>query len=192
MLAGQAVYASALFLDKKVSEIFIDKAFRDVERKMENIVLIGMPSSGKSTVGRQLAKILNREFFDSDEQIISAIGMPIAEYFERYGESSFRAVEQEIIARISEKRGCIIATGGGTVLKRENVLHLKQNGRIFFLDRSLEKLISTSDRPLSSNPQTLKLRYIERYPIYSGVCDVKINGDGSVEETAEEIIENIK
>lgn len=188
MLASQAVYASALFLGKTAEGELIDKAFFEVEAEKENIALIGMPSSGKSTVGREIAKRLGRELYDSDEEIIKIIGMPISEYFEKYGEAEFRRVEKEVVRRLSARSGCVIATGGGAVLDGENVMKLKQNGRVYFLDRSPKKLISTADRPLSSSPEALKRRYEERYPIYLSTCDVRIDGDGDIASVALEII----
>lgn len=190
MLASQAAYASALFLDKEMTDTVTDKAFSEVEREKENVVLIGMPSSGKSSVGKEIAKRLGREFYDSDNEIVKVIGMSISEYFEKNGEAEFRKVEKEVISELSKKSGCVIATGGGAVLDRENVMRLKQNGRVFFLDRSLQKLVSTSDRPLSSSPEALKKRYAERYPIYSAVCDERVNGDGSISEVANIIIKD--
>lgn len=188
MLASQAVYASALFLGKTAEGELTDKVFCEVEAEKENIALIGMPSSGKSTVGREIAKRLGRELYDSDEEIIKIIGMPISEYFEKYGEAEFRRVEKEVVRRLSARSGCVIATGGGAVLDGENVMKLKQNGRVYFLDRSPKKLISTADRPLSSSPEALKRRYEERYPIYLSTCDVRIDGDGDIASVALEII----
>ncbi len=189
MLAAQAVYASALFLGKEADGALIDKAFYDVEKAKENIVLIGMPSSGKSTVGRAVAERLGRQLFDSDSEIVKETGMPISEYFEKYGENAFRRLERETVKRLSARSGCVIATGGGVAVDAENVSALRKNGKIFFLDRSLEKLTATADRPLSSSPEALKKRYGERYPIYSGVCDFKIDGNGSVEAVSSLIID---
>ncbi len=188
MLAAQAVYASALFLDKEAEEPLINKAFSEVESEKENIVLIGMPSSGKSTVGKTLSERLGREFFDSDDEILKVIGMSISEYFQKNGESAFRKVEKEVIRSLSKKSGCVIATGGGAVLDAENVMRLKQNGKIYFLDRARERLIFTPDRPLSSSPAALERLYNERYPLYLSRCDFVINGNESVSAVSEEII----
>ena len=191
MLAAQAAYASALFLDTEATDALTEKAFASVYREKENVVLIGMPSSGKSSVGKMLANALKREFYDSDTEIVKVIGTSISDYFEKYGEAEFRKVEKNVISELSKKSGCVIATGGGAVLDKENVMRLKQNGRVFFLDRSPEKLIFTSDRPLSSSPEALKKRYEERYPIYSSVCDKRIDGDSTVSEVTEKIIDSI-
>ncbi len=188
MLAAQAVYASALFLDRDADETLIDKAFSGVESEKENIVLVGMPSSGKSAVGRAISERLGRELVDSDDEIVKVIGTSISEYFEKNGEGAFRKVENEVIHSVSKKSGCVIATGGGAVLDTENVMRLKQNGKIYFIDRELEKLIFTSDRPLSSSLSALESRYNERYPIYLSCCDFVINGNESISAVAEEII----
>ncbi len=188
MLAAQAVYASALFLGKEADETLIDKAFSSVESEKENIVLVGMPSSGKSSVGKVIAERLGREFIDSDSEIVKIIGTTISEYFEKNGEKAFREVEKEVIRSLSKKSGCVIATGGGAVLSTENIMRLRQNGKIYFLDRDLEKLIFTPDRPLSSSRESLERRYNERYPIYLSSCDFAVNGNDSVTKVAEEII----
>ena len=188
MLAAQAVYASALFLDKEADGELIDKAYSAVEAEKENIVLVGMPSSGKSTVGKTVSERLGREFIDSDSEIIKIIGMSISDYFEKNGEKAFREVEKEVIVELSKKSGCVIATGGGAVLDAENVMRLRQNGRIYFLDRDLQNLIFTSDRPLASSYEALEKRYKERYPIYRACCDFAVNGNGSVATVAEDII----
>ncbi len=192
MLAAQAVYASAIFLDKEVTVSLTDKAFRSVEKAKENIILIGMPSCGKSSVGKELASLLGREFYDSDEEIIKLIEMPISDYFAKHGEQAFRAVEKKVISELCKKSSCVIATGGGAVLDSENVMHMKQNGKLIFLDRSIEKLTATSDRPLSSSSDALKALYEKRHPIYSSACDIKINGNGSVKEVSKIVLNEME
>ncbi len=192
MLAAQAVYASALFQGMELDISLIDKAFRMVEREKENIVLIGMPSAGKSTVGRYLAKILGREFFDSDDEVTPILGMPINDFFAKHGEAPFRAEEKKVIADLSKKSGAVIATGGGVPLFAENTEVLRRNSVIVFIDRSPEKLIATPDRPLSRDPEKLMRRYRERYEIYLKEASIKVNGDGSISEVANEIIEKLK
>lgn len=183
MLASQAVYASALFLGREPDEGLIRKTYLSVYNDKRNTVLTGMPSSGKSTFGKALAEKTGRAFFDSDQLIIEKIGMPIAEYFAKYGEAAFRKVESEVIAELSKKSGCVMATGGGTVLDAENVRRLKHNGTLYFLDRSPEKLIASSDRPLSSDREALMRLYNERYRIYTVSADLTVNADGSVADT---------
>ncbi len=189
MLVAQAVAAYGFFFDTEADEALADCIYREIMGEKENIVLIGMPAGGKSTVGRTLAERLGRSFCDSDEEIVKEAGMPIPDYFAKYGEAAFRDLESRVIARLSSGlTGAVIATGGGAVLREENVDRLKANGRLFWLDRSLDKLIPTSDRPLSSNAEALRKRYGERYPIYKAACDIRIDGNGTVEEVANAIL----
>lgn len=187
MLAAQAAYASALFRGCETSQRDIDLAYQTVRREMENIVLIGMPSSGKSTVGRALAERLGKRFADSDALVTERIGMPIADYFAQRGEAAFREREQEAVADLAATGGQVIATGGGAILRPENVTALRRSGRLVFLDRSPEKLIATADRPLASDREALRRRYEERYDLYCAAADLHIDGDGTVEETAQRI-----
>ncbi len=192
MLAGQAVYASALFLGKEADESLIEKACISVEKSKENIVLIGMPSSGKSTVGKRIASLLGRDFYDSDEEILPLLGMPINDYFALNGEAPFREFEKQVIAELSKKSGAVIATGGGVALFSENTERLRRNGVIVFLDRSPEKLLATPDRPLSNDPEKLMRRYRERYGVYKREASVHISADGSVDEVARKVTEALK
>ncbi len=177
MLAAQAVYASALFLGKDRDDSLCEKAYRAVLREKQNVVLVGMPSSGKSTVGRALGG----EFFDSDEEIVKMSGKSIPEIFASEGEAAFRDREEETIKILSAKSGVVIATGGGAILREENLRALRSNGVIYFLDRPLEKLTPTGDRPLSSDYEALKKRFEERYPLYLA-AGVRIAADGDIEE----------
>ncbi len=188
MLAAQAVYAGGLFLDRPINPADIQKTYKAVLNSKRNIVLIGMPASGKSTVGRELSKKLNRPFVDSDSVITEKIGMSISEFFKLNGEVKFREIETEVIAELSEKSGLIIATGGGAVLKGENVSALKANGALVFLDRPLEGLASTADRPLSSSRADTERLYNERYDIYCSAADVRINADGSISQVTERLL----
>ena len=185
MLAAQAVYASALFLGKVAEKKDIERAYASVYNAKRNIILTGMPSSGKSSVGRALAERTGKKFFDSDSIIVKKIGMPIAGFFAERGEAEFRRIEHEVIAELSKESGAVIATGGGAVLDGENVKALKRNGTVVFLDRSPEKLFPSEDRPLSSDIESLMRRYNERYNIYISSADVAVDGNGSIGQTAE-------
>lgn len=190
MLVGQAVRASEIFLDKEYPSGTLDTVFEKIRRDKENVVLIGMPASGKSTVGKYLAKRLGRKLVDTDKLIVKRTGMRIPEIFERFGEAEFRRLESEVIRDAAREGSLVIATGGGAILKNENVSALKENGRLFFLDRPLESLVPTKSRPLSSDRASIKKRYSERYGIYSSVCDVKIDADCEIDEVVEKILEN--
>ncbi len=188
MLVAQAVRASELFTGKSYETGTLERVYRKIESEKENIVLIGMPSSGKSTVGKELSRALGRKLYDSDDLIEQKHGK-ISEIFTKSGEEVFREYESEAIEELSQKTGIIIATGGGAVLRQKNVETLKKNGKLFFLDRALEDLTPTDDRPLSSSYEALKKRYEERYPIYNEACDFKIKVSGEPSSVAEKIKE---
>jgi shikimate dehydrogenase len=118
--------------------------------------------------------------------------MSIGEYFEKYGEARFREVECEVIKELSAESSLIIATGGGAVLREENVSNLKQSGKIYFIDRPLSDLIPTDDRPLSRDRSALEELYNQRYPVYCEVCDVRIDADCDANSVSEKILENLK
>ena len=189
MLVSQAVYASELFTGKEYPTKVQDSVFKEILRQKENIVLIGMPSSGKTTVGKYLADITGKEFIDTDDEIIKIIGTDIPTYFKEKGESAFRDAESRVIADISKKNGLVISTGGGAILRSDNVRHLRQNGRVYFLNRSIELLTPTASRPLSSDIEALKCRFEERYDKYIASADVEIRADGTVKEVADAIRE---
>lgn len=158
----------------------------------KNIVLTGMPSCGKTTVGRKLAQLTGLQFVDSDEEIVKLAGKEITQIFAEDGEVHFRDLESQVIKSLSEKNGLIISTGGGAILREENVKALRNGGTVYFLDRPLELLVPTSDRPLSSDEEALKKRYNERYEKYCNSCDFRIVADRTVEEEAKEIMESKK
>lgn len=187
MLVAQAVRASEIFLDTAYPEDTLEKVFGRIVKEKENIVLIGMPASGKSTVGRILSEKLDRELIDTDELIVKADGRGIPEIFANDGEKFFRDKESKAVNEASALTCRIIATGGGAILREENVRALKENGRIFFIDRPLSALIPTKDRPLSSDRASIEKRYKERYEIYRASADVIVNADCSAEEVAEKI-----
>ena len=175
MLAAQAVAAYGLFMDAPPPDTLTEKVFRRVERDKRNIVLIGMPGSGKSTVGRLLAESTGRRFFDTDILAEEQAGMPIVEIFHRKGEGAFRALETQIVRRLAPENGCVIATGGGCVLRAENLRLLKMNGRLYFLDLPPEKLVPTEDRPLAATAQAIEARYRERCGLYLSAADEVID-----------------
>ena len=187
MLGAQAVYASEHFFGEKIDDSVFERVYSAVLRGKNNISLIGMPCSGKTTVGKLLAEKTGKEFIDTDEEIVKEIGMSIPLYFAKYGEREFRLVESLVIERVSAQNNKIIATGGGAVLNPDNVRRLKQNGKVYFLDRHLDLLMPTSDRPLSSNRADLEKRYNERYHIYKSSCDVSVDGNPSAYDVMEEI-----
>lgn len=191
MLSAQAVHAAAVFQDIPLDENLVDKAFKSVKNDKQNIVLIGMPSSGKTTVGRILAEKCGKELADTDEYIVKKIGMPIADFFAEHGEAEFRKIENETVAGLASTGGKIIATGGGAVLDAENVRALKQNGVLVFLDRRPENLIATDDRPLASRRSALEKLYAERYDIYCAAAEVHIDANTTPGAEADAILKEL-
>jgi len=188
MLVAQAVLASEIFLNKKFEAKKLNKVFEKLKKQKENIVLIGMPSSGKSTVGKELAKRLDRKFYDTDELIAQKMGITPFEIITSKGEEYFRRLECEVVKDLSKETGVVISTGGGVVLSKENVSALSQNGRIYFLDRPLDLLMPTDDRPLTSTRESLVRKYNERLPIYNESANVIVDASGDVLTVANSII----
>jgi shikimate dehydrogenase len=186
MLVMQAVVAVEKFLDTKISKSVADKVFESILSSKENIILTGMPGSGKSTVGK-LLDIEGFEFIDTDDEIEKQCGCPIKELITTKGEQYFRDLETEVIRNVSEKSSRIISTGGGAVLREENVNFLKRNGKIFFLDADLKRLEATDSRPLSDTHEKLVKLYSERLGIYKSTADVTIPDMNTPTETAEYI-----
>lgn len=187
MLVAQAAKAAEYFFDDITMTEKTNEVFSEIYKEKLNIVLIGMPGSGKTTIGKIIAKKLGREFYDTDEEFVKE-NCVIADYFKENGEQAFRAKESEIVASLGAKNGLVIATGGGAVLREENVKHLKQNGLIIFLDRDVENIVPTSDRPLGSDREAIEKRYNERYPLYCTVGDIKVDSNTDVNTVAEDVI----
>lgn len=186
MLVTQAVVAVEKFLDFTFPTVKTEEVYLKVLKQKENIVLIGMPSSGKSTAG----KLINLEgfsFVDTDSEVEKRAGCSIKNLILEKGEKHFRDLETAVIKELSAKTGLIIATGGGAVLREENVRALKQNGKLFLLDAPLSRLVPTSDRPLSNDKERLEKLYNERKDIYRSSADI-IVPDLSAEKTAEYIL----
>ena len=189
MLVAQAVRASELFLDTSYPEDLTDRIYNAILRRKENLVLIGMPGSGKSAVGKILTETTGKPLADTDLLIVEKAGKPISEIFREDGEPAFRDLESEIIRELSLQGGQVISTGGGAVLRPENVTLLRQNGRLFWLDRDPDSLIPTDDRPLADTSEKMKRLYQEREPVYRASADVIIPVFGTPENTAALILQ---
>jgi len=192
MLVAQAVKASEIFIDTKYSDTETERVFKKMMRDKENIVLIGMPASGKTTVGKILSEKYGRDLIDTDSLIVKRAKKPISAIFKENGEAEFRRLESEIIDEVSAKTGVIISTGGGAVLNGGNVTALRKNGKLYFIDRPLESLLPTSDRPLASTREDIEKRYAERYNIYTAAADVRILADCDAECVAKKIERNFE
>ena len=189
MLVAQAVRASELFLDTTYPEELTDRIYSLILSRKENIVLIGMPGSGKSAVGEILTGRTGKPLADTDRLIVEKAGKSIPDIFREDGEPAFRDLESEIIRDLSMQGGQIISTGGGAVLRPENVTLLRQNGRLFWLDRDPESLVPTDDRPLADTDAKMKKLYQEREPVYRASADVIIPVFGTPESTAALILQ---
>lgn len=187
MLVMQAVVAAEKFLDTAIDRDVVDRLFADLLAAKENIVLIGMPGSGKSTVGK-LLNIDGYEFLDTDTEVEKRCGCTIKELIAVKGEAYFRDVEAAVIRDVSVENGRIIATGGGVVLRTENIRNLKRNGRLFFLDTPLSQLQATAARPLSDTKEKLSELYAERIDIYRAAADVVVPAAATAQEEVEYIL----
>lgn len=186
MLVAQAKRACELFLSEEIDDSEIDRITYAIERETKNIILIGMPGCGKSTVGAILSSITGRELLDTDSMIVEAEGRDIPTIFADQGEEYFRQCEHRAVCKAGKLSGKIIATGGGVVTRRENLDPLRQNGEVFFIHRSLEAL-ATIGRPLSKSGKLAGM-YETRLPLYKGFCSAEVSNDSSAEECAKKII----
>lgn len=190
MLTAQAVRAAELFRGTEYPPETAERIFRELLQEKENTVLIGMPGSGKSTVSTALQRLTGRPAVDTDALIEEKAGKTIPEIFREDGEKHFRDLESEVIAEVSVRGGQIIATGGGAVLREENVRALKRNGRLVLLERPAEELIPTADRPLADTQEKMDRLRREREPVYQAAADCTVWLRGTPEEAAREMIEN--
>ena len=189
MLVAQAKKSSERFTGTEIAEDRIGEITERLAGEMKNIVLIGMPGSGKTSVAESLAKKLGREIIDSDRFIVRRAGMSIPEIFEKEGEEGFRKLETEVLSEIGKKSSVILSTGGGCVTRKENYPLLHQNGVIFEIKRDTERL-TREGRPLSQGDLTEM--YKKRAPMYKAFRDYEIDNNGTIEEAAEKVAEVMK
>lgn len=184
MLVAQAKRSAELFEGRVIDDAETERITRALSAQMENIVLVGMPGSGKSTVAALLAQMLGREVLDSDAELERRAGMRCAQLIETRGEEAFRALESEVLADLGKRSGTVIATGGGSVLREENYVSLHQNGRIFWLQRSIDQL-PREGRPLSAGD--LCALYEARKARYVRFADAAVDNNGAAEAAAAQI-----
>lgn len=182
MLAAQAKRAEELFFDRTIPDGDTEKIVAWLWQDRTNIVLVGMPGCGKTTVGRELARLSGKPFVDLDEEIVRRADKPIPEIFRDEGEGAFRELEAQVLADVCAQSGQVIATGGGAVLRAENRGSMRRTGRVYFLRRGLEEL-PTDGRPLSQKG-SLEEMYRVRKPLYSAAADAVIDNSAALEETA--------
>ena len=186
MLVAQAKESAEWFTGSTISDEQISRIHGILKQQMENIVLIGMPGCGKSTVGKLLAESLNKQFIDADDEIVAAAGKPIPRIFAEDGESVFRNWESQILEKLGKQSGLIIATGGGCVTQNRNYPLLHQNGTVFWIGRNIEQL-PTDGRPLSQATR-LQDMFRVREPMYRAFADHYVDNNGSVEKTVSKIL----
>lgn len=189
MLTAQAARAYALFCGAPLPEDRLEAVYRSLLASVENIVLVGMPGSGKTTVGRILAERLGRTFVDLDAAVEQKAGMTVPEIFARCGEETFRGYEREAAAEYGRQKGLVIAGGGGIVLSAQNRAALRQNGRVYLMERRLDRL-ETAGRPLSGDLSALREMAARRQPLYALACDTAIDNNAAPETAAERIRED--
>ncbi len=188
MLVAQAKYAMELFLDKSVSDDVIEPIIKTLSAENQNVILVGMPGSGKTTIGKALAEKLNKEFIDTDQEIERRENRTIPEIFASSGEEYFRNIESQVLKDVGKLAGKIISTGGGVIKNKDNYFPLMQNGKIFWIDRKVESLV-TDGRPLSKDLETVKKLYLERKDNYAFFADAVIKNDTAVEDAVKGVVD---
>ena len=190
MLVAQAKRAAELFTGTAIADCRIDEITRILRQQMLNIVLVGMPGCGKSTVGRQLAELLHRPFVDADEVLAERAGCTLTEIFREQGEEAFRALETEVLRDLGKRSGIVLATGGGCVTRMENYPALHQNGWIFWLQRDLDQL-PVNGRPLSQ-ANRLEDLYARRKAAYERFADGIVDNNGGCGDAVARILEELQ
>lgn len=186
MLVAQAKESAEWFMDRKIPDTAISSVYEGLREQMENLILIGMPGSGKTTIGKILAKRLGRCFIDLDEEIEKIAGLSIPAIFEKEGEAGFRKLECDIIAEYGKHSSLVISTGGGCVTRQENYPNLHQNGTIYWIRRNLA-LLPTDGRPLSQKNHLEKM-YHGRKPMYESFADLIVDNDTTPEDAVNRIL----
>ena len=175
MLIYQAVQAEEIFFNQTISENLIDNIYYGILSEKLNIVLIGMPGVGKTTIGKMLQDELRRELIDIDTEIEKKVNMSIPEIFDNYSEEYFRMLEKEVIKEVALKNNAIISTGGGAILNYCNVENLKTNGILIHLNRNLDNIMINNNRPLTKSKDELLKLAEKRMPLYDNAKDIKIS-----------------
>lgn len=190
MLVAQALRSAEQFIDQKLGDETIDCVYNAILNEQKNIVLIGMPGCGKSTVGKLLSEKLGRELLDTDSEIVKSDGRTIPEIFTAEGEPFFRSLETEACKSTGKALAKIIATGGGAVMKKENRDALKQNGTVVYLKKDLS-LLALDGRPLSKDEDAVRKIYEARKDTYEAFADFTVEVSPDAEITTERVIKCI-
>ncbi len=190
MLVAQGVRASEIFLGKLHPASALEEILHRLQIEMRNIILIGMPGSGKSTIAQMLSEKLNRTVVELDKEVEKKSGKSIPDIFSEQGEEGFRRLETQVIEEFGKRSGLILSTGGGCVTREENYPFLHQNGVIVRITRDLSKL-ARDGRPLSQNADLAEMASA-RDPFYSRFADITVSNDGEPQETVMAIMEALK
>ena len=188
MLVRQALAADRYFLRKDVDEKLVVPCMNALLEERRNIVLTGMPTSGKTTIAEKLQELTGKKTIEMDDEIVQRIGMSISDYFAEYGEESFRRIEREVAEEHMEGKGEIISCGGGVIKTPETMRALCSNGTVIWIDRDLNYLYSTSDRPLASDQKQVLNLYQQRLPLYDMYSDIHVKNNSSLEDCIDKII----
>lgn len=189
MLVAQAKASAEIFSGEKIDDSIIEKIIKKLCFKISNIVLVGMPGCGKTTLSKILSDKLSKKFVDTDQEIQKYFQEKISKIFEIYGEEKFREAETEIIKKYGKENNLILSTGGGAVVDSENYYSLKQNSRIYWIKRDLNKL-DTKNRPLSKNLNEIKKIYESRKLMYENFSDKIVLNNERLEDAAQKILED--
>lgn len=192
MLVAQAKQAVEIFTGKDLNDSDIERVYKKILRQKQNIVFIGMPSAGKTTLANELAKKLNLPLIDIDEEIVKENGKPIKDIFQDDGEEFFRKLESSKIHELCTKNNTIISCGGGVVKSLTNIHNLKKMGILVWVDRDISKLMCDPSRPLSKDTQAIQRLYEERYPLYKAAADIHIENNTTITQACNEIESRIK
>lgn len=196
MLVMQALAARDLFTGKAADDSLVlndalcqeaEALTQSLRRQVSNVVLVGMPGCGKSTVGPLVARLLGKRFVDTDTALEEAAGLSIPTLFATQGQAAFRRQEADLMRTLGAGQGCVVATGGGVVLDPANYLPLKQNGFIVHLERDVN-LLPLTNRPLSQSREALQTMWAQREPLYNAFADARVSNQATPEETAQAIV----
>lgn len=191
MLVAQAKSAIEFFDEVKIDDCKVNEVVNYIKSLKQNLVLIGMPSSGKTSIGKLISEKYDYKLIDIDELIEDRINMKIKDYFLLFGEDSFRKIESDIIKEIQKVTHHVISCGGGVIKNSENMKFLRKNGLIIMIDRDIDKMVISNERPLSKNINDLKKLYIERYDLYKKYSDITFENNDSIENLLEKIKKEI-
>lgn len=176
-----------LYTREKPDEEKIFHLAQELVRKKRNIVLIGMPTSGKTTISSVFAREMGWKLIEMDDEIEKTMGMTITDCFAQKGEAFFRRLETQVAKDLRNASGCVISTGGGVIKNSENLRYLGENGLVAWLDRRIDQLFPSDSRPLSQSIDALRKMYAERQPVYRWLCDVRLDNTGTISDTVESL-----